>query len=72
MMWKKRGNDLYQSSGFVMLPFSNVVGFAKTSFVTHHEQVTLIVYSKFVIVKWILSSPVFSKPELCTWSTSER
>lgn len=50
MMWKKRGNDLYQSNGFVMLPLSNVVGFEKTFFVTHHEQVTLVTYSKFVIV----------------------
>lgn len=64
MMWKKRGNDLYQSNGFVMLPLSNVVGFEKTFFVTHHEQVTLI--TGFLVLVY------FSKSELCTWSISER
>jgi len=59
MMWKKRGNDLDQSNGFVMLPLSNVVGFAKTFFVTRHEQVTLVTYSKFVIVNGIPGSRVF-------------
>lgn len=56
MMWKKRGNDLDQSNGFVMLPLSDVVGFAKTFFVTRHEQVTLVTYSKFVIVNGIPDS----------------
>ncbi|KAK2573245.1 hypothetical protein P5673_000881 [Acropora cervicornis] len=59
MMWKKRGNDLDQSNGFVMLPLSNVVGLAKTFFVTRHEQVTLVTYSKFVIVNGIPGSRVF-------------
>lgn len=56
MMWKKRGNDLDQFNGFVMLPLSDVVGFAKTFFVTRHEQVTLVTYSKFVIVNGIPDS----------------
>lgn len=56
MMWKKRENDLDQSNGFVMLPLSDVVGFAKTIFVTRHEQVTLVTYSKFVIVNGIPDS----------------
>lgn len=55
-MWKRRGNDLDQSKGFVMLPLSNVVGSAKTFFVTRHQQVTLVTYSKFVIVNGIPDS----------------
>lgn len=39
-----------------MLPLSNVVGSAKTFFVTRHEQVTLFTYSKFVIVNGIPDS----------------
>ena len=67
MMWKKRGNDLDQSNGFVMLPLSDVVGFAKRFFVTRHEQVTLVTYSKFVIVNGIPDSRLlFQIGVVCT------